>query len=144
MSTLWVPAALMAQDHVEVGAFADYFRLSQVNPNINFVGVGGRAAFNVHPNVQIEAEATETLSFPFGVQKSVMHLDRSSSESSPRGLQEFRISPSDVSRIHSILALKLLFLDTLTINKVLSQTVAHLTMLNDNEATRISQGLTKD
>lgn len=56
MSTLWVPAGLMAQDHVEVGAFADYFRLSQVNPNINFVGVGGRAAFNVHPNVQIEAE----------------------------------------------------------------------------------------
>ena len=96
------------------------------------------------PNVQIEAEATETLSFPFGVQKSVMHLDQSSSEFSPRGLQEFRISPSDVGRIHSILAFKLLFLDTLTINKVLSQTVAHLTMLNDNEATRIFQSLPKN
>jgi len=50
---------LMAQsesDHVEVGGFADYFNLSRTSPNINFVGIGGRAGFNVHPNVQIEAE----------------------------------------------------------------------------------------
>ena len=96
------------------------------------------------PNVQIKAEATDTLSFPFGVQKSIMHLDPSSSGSSPRGLEEFRISPSDVSLVHSILARKLLFLDDMTINKALQQTVAQLTMLNDNEATRILQGLTKD
>jgi hypothetical protein len=43
-------------DHVEVGAFADYFNLSRTSPHINFVGIGGRAGFNVHPNVQIEAE----------------------------------------------------------------------------------------
>jgi opacity protein-like surface antigen len=55
--------ALMAQagavpsgDHVEVGAFADYFRLSQVDPSINFVGLGGRVGFNVRPNVALEAE----------------------------------------------------------------------------------------
>ena len=50
---------LVAQDgsdHVEVGAFADYFRLSDSTPARNFVGVGGRAAFNVNRNVQIEAE----------------------------------------------------------------------------------------
>jgi hypothetical protein len=43
-------------NHVEVGAFADYFDLSATTPHINFVGLGGRAAFNVHHNVQIEAE----------------------------------------------------------------------------------------
>jgi len=51
--------ALMAQEganHVEVGAFAEYFNLSRTSPHINFVGVGGRAAFNVRSNVQIEAE----------------------------------------------------------------------------------------
>ena len=53
---LALPSGLMAQDHVEVGAFADYMNFSATDPHINFVGVGGRAAFNVHPNVQLEAE----------------------------------------------------------------------------------------
>jgi hypothetical protein len=55
---LALPSGMMAQsyDHGEVGAFADYLNFSQTDPHINFVGVGGRAAFNVHPNVQIEAE----------------------------------------------------------------------------------------
>ena len=55
---LALPSAVMAQssDHVEVGVFADYLNLSTTDPHINFVGVGGRAAFNVHPNVQLEAE----------------------------------------------------------------------------------------
>ena len=51
--------SVMAQEggnHIEVGVFADYFNLSRTTPNINFVGVGGRAAFNVRDNVQIEAE----------------------------------------------------------------------------------------
>ncbi len=50
---------LMAQehaDHVEVGAFADWYRMSDPGPTKNFVGVGGRAAFGVTPNVQMEAE----------------------------------------------------------------------------------------
>jgi hypothetical protein len=45
-----------SSDHIEVGAFADYFNLARTSPHINFVGVGGRAAFNVRDNVQIEAE----------------------------------------------------------------------------------------
>ncbi|MGA8154026.1 MAG: hypothetical protein WB952_23955 [Terriglobales bacterium] len=60
--SLYLPASVMAQtssdsaNHVEVGVFADYFRLSAPNPAINFVGVGGRLGFNVHGNVQLEAE----------------------------------------------------------------------------------------
>ena len=54
--------SLMAQavsgggDHVEVGVFADYFKLSRTTPDINSFGVGGRAGFNVSPHVQLEAE----------------------------------------------------------------------------------------
>jgi hypothetical protein len=42
-------------DHAEVGVFADYFRYGD-EPHINFIGLGGRVGFNVHPNVQLEAE----------------------------------------------------------------------------------------
>ena len=44
------------ENHAEIGVFADYLRFSPVGPAINFVGLGGRVAFNVHPNVQLEAE----------------------------------------------------------------------------------------
>jgi len=50
---------VMAQnsDHVEVGVFLDYFRLSNnAAPVSNFFGVGGRAAFNMNSSVQLEAE----------------------------------------------------------------------------------------
>jgi hypothetical protein len=50
---------VMAQtsDHVEVGAFVDYFRLSNnAAPVSNFFGVGGRVAFNMNSSVQLEAE----------------------------------------------------------------------------------------
>jgi hypothetical protein len=49
---------LMAQeyDHGEVGVFADYFRLGVTNPEINFVGAGGRVSFNVASHVAMEAE----------------------------------------------------------------------------------------
>jgi len=47
----------MAQSEpVEVGVFADYFNLSRTTPNINYVGLGARAGFNVNAHVQIEAE----------------------------------------------------------------------------------------
>ena len=53
-----IPCALQAQssDHVEVGAFFDYTRLSAPTPEINFVGVGGRLGFNIRPTVALEAE----------------------------------------------------------------------------------------
>jgi len=45
---------MRAQDHAEVGAFVDYFRLGETSTN--FVGLGGRAAVNVVKHVQVEAE----------------------------------------------------------------------------------------
>jgi len=47
------PAA-RAQNHGEVGAFADYLRLQQTSTNS--VGLGGRFSFNVRRNLQLEAE----------------------------------------------------------------------------------------
>jgi hypothetical protein len=40
----------------EGGIFAEYFRFSNPGPTSNYIGLGGRAAFNVRPSVQIEAE----------------------------------------------------------------------------------------
>src|SRR5487761_311623 len=55
---LAVPALLaQSSDHVEVGAFVDYFRLNHnAAPVSNFFGLGGRAAFNLNSSVQLEAE----------------------------------------------------------------------------------------
>jgi opacity protein-like surface antigen len=53
-----LPSFLAAQElnHVEVGGFVDYLNLGGTTPHINFVGLGGRVAVNVHPHVQLEAE----------------------------------------------------------------------------------------
>jgi len=48
-----LPMAL-AQNHGEVGAFADFFRLEPTSTD--HYGVGGRVSVNVHPVVQLEAE----------------------------------------------------------------------------------------
>jgi hypothetical protein len=57
--SLFAAPALLAQDqsdHGEVGVFAEYLRMTDVTPTENFVGLGGRAAFNVHPSIQVEGE----------------------------------------------------------------------------------------
>ena len=53
-----VPVVLAQEhsDHVEVGVFADYFRFGNVSPARNFFGLGGRVGFNVHRDIQLEAE----------------------------------------------------------------------------------------
>src|SRR6185369_7084629 len=56
VGALALPSVAAAQDHGEVGAFVNYFRLDRTTPDINFVGVGGRVAFNVRPTVALEAE----------------------------------------------------------------------------------------
>jgi hypothetical protein len=43
------------ENHVEVGAFADYYRYDRTSP-VNFVGAGGRVGFYVNPFTSIEAE----------------------------------------------------------------------------------------
>ena len=55
-SLFFAAPMLLAQDQGEVGAFADYFRYADAPCAINFVGVGGRAAFSLRPSVQLEAE----------------------------------------------------------------------------------------
>lgn len=63
------------------GAFADYFRLSDPSPTRNFVGVGGRAAFAVRHNLQIEAEMgydfsrTYSNTFTDGVTTELVNTD---------------------------------------------------------------------
>ena len=73
---------LMAQehsDHVEFGAFADWYRMSDPGPTKNFVGIGGRAAFALHPSVQMEAEMAYdfrrnyTDTFTDGVTTTLVH-----------------------------------------------------------------------
>ncbi|MFZ0806959.1 MAG: hypothetical protein WAN03_12275 [Candidatus Sulfotelmatobacter sp.] len=60
LATLFLAAApgMLAQsyDHAEVGAFVDYYRLTNPGPTRNFIGLGGRAAFNLRRSVQLEAE----------------------------------------------------------------------------------------
>lgn len=59
ISILFAVAPAIAQtsyNHGEVGVFADYYRYTDYGPDSNFLGLGGRAGFNLHPNVQIEAE----------------------------------------------------------------------------------------
>jgi hypothetical protein len=60
-SLLFAAPFVMAQesgqmDHVELGAFVNYYRLSDPGPTRNFLGVGGRAAFGIRPSIQLEAE----------------------------------------------------------------------------------------
>ena len=43
-------------DHAEVGAFVNYYRLTDPGPTRNFIGLGGRAAFGIRPNIQLEGE----------------------------------------------------------------------------------------
>jgi hypothetical protein len=48
-----VPLA-SAQDHFQVGAYGDYFRLSQTNTNM--AGLGGRAGYKAFSHVMLEGE----------------------------------------------------------------------------------------
>jgi hypothetical protein len=53
LAGFFVPLA-SAQDHFQVGAYADYFRLSQTNTNM--AGLGGRAAYKMFSHVMLEGE----------------------------------------------------------------------------------------
>jgi hypothetical protein len=52
--TGWLVPLASAQEHFQVGAYADYFRLSQTKTNM--AGLGGRAAIKVFPHVMLEGE----------------------------------------------------------------------------------------
>jgi hypothetical protein len=57
---------MYAQDHGEVGIYADMLRLHHAN-DTNFWGLGGRVGFNVHPHVQLEGEISYDFSQDFTV-----------------------------------------------------------------------------
>ena len=52
--TVSLAPSLFAQDHGEVGVFADYFRFQRAQTN--FAGVGGRLSINAIHNIALEAE----------------------------------------------------------------------------------------
>ena len=53
LAGLFVPPA-SAQDHIQVGAYGDYFRITQTNTNL--AGLGGRVGLKVFPHVMFEGE----------------------------------------------------------------------------------------
>lgn len=57
--------AASSEDHVEIGAFADYFRMDRTDPTLNFVGLGGRIGFNVNAYAAIEGEMAYDFSRTF-------------------------------------------------------------------------------
>ena len=50
----WLVPLASAQDHFQVGAYADYFRLSQTNTNM--AGIGGRVGYKAFSHVMLEGE----------------------------------------------------------------------------------------
>jgi len=54
IGVLLVPCVRAQGDHVEVGVFADYFRLDQTNTN--FAGVGARGSFQLYKEIKLEGE----------------------------------------------------------------------------------------
>src|SRR5437879_2946262 len=50
----WLVPLASAQDHFQVGAYADYFRLSQTNTNM--AGLGARVGYKAFSHVMLEGE----------------------------------------------------------------------------------------
>ena len=50
----WLVPLASAQDHIQIGAYGDYFRLSQTNTNL--AGLGGRVGYTVFSHVMLEGE----------------------------------------------------------------------------------------
>jgi hypothetical protein len=50
----WLVPLASAQDHIQVGAYADYFRISQTKTNM--AGLGARVGFKAFSHVMLEGE----------------------------------------------------------------------------------------
>jgi hypothetical protein len=50
----WLAPVASAQDHFQVGAYGDYFRIDQTSTNM--AGLGGRVGYTVLPHVMLEGE----------------------------------------------------------------------------------------
>lgn len=63
---LFAAPALLAQDdsdHIEIGAFAEYFRMTDVSPAENFFGLGGRPR-GIQCSAQRSDRSRDGLRFP--------------------------------------------------------------------------------
>lgn len=90
---IFAQAAKGGGDHVEVGAFVDYFHLDRTSPALNYAGLGGRLAFNLRPSAQIEAE----MAYDF---------DRSYTNVFTNGISQ-QLVPSKTHVLHALLGPKL-------------------------------------
>jgi hypothetical protein len=79
--------SVFAQDHVAVGAYADFFRLSQTDSN--FAGVGIRAGFGVSHHVMLEAE----MSYDF---------DRVFTENFDNGTGNVTVNRTNIRLLHGL------------------------------------------
>lgn len=52
--TGWLAPQARAQDHFQIGAYGDYFRLEQTTTNM--AGLGGRVGYTILPHVMFEGE----------------------------------------------------------------------------------------
>jgi hypothetical protein len=89
---IFAQAAKGGGDHVEVGAFVDYFRLDRTSPTLNYAGLGGRLAFNLRPSAQIEGE----MAYDF---------DRSFTNVFSNGISE-QLLPSKTHVLHALIGPK--------------------------------------
>jgi hypothetical protein len=80
------PSSILAQDHVTVGAYADYFRLSETGTD--FAGVGARLGLGLGYRVTLEAE----MSYDF---------DRTFTERFSNGATVV-VSRSDIRLLHGL------------------------------------------
>lgn len=80
-------APVFAQEHAEVGVFADYMNLNHINTG--FWGVGGRAGFAIAPHVMLEGD----LAYDFG-------KTFSTTGANPGGLGDVTTTTSSLHLLH--------------------------------------------
>jgi hypothetical protein len=88
-----MPSVARAQDHGEVGAFADYFRLHDTGTN--FAGLGGRLSVNVARSFQFEGELNYDFEQTYANFQTV------------NGSGMVVTSPADVSILHGLFGPKI-------------------------------------
>ncbi len=91
LSALLVPLA-SAQDRFQVGAYGDYFRISQTNTDM--AGLGGRAAVKVFSHVMLEGE----MSYDF---------EQVFSETFTSGTN-IQVAPSNLKVLHGLVGPKII------------------------------------
>ncbi len=87
-------AGALAQDHVDVGVFADYFRLHAAPRDL--FGVGARVGFRVHDHVKLEAEMAYDFERGFG-------------EAFNNGTGALNVQPSNLRALHGLAGPKVEF-----------------------------------